>query len=303
VNRPIIILHLMGLLVAPTAPLAAADRPPEPHAAAILAELLEVKSAIADSGAADDARFVTVWDFDGTILDGDCSEGLRRDGEQVYPGLAQMTIEAGLSALYPPDGGFDGFWSDYGWMEEHIGEWMAYPFIVQMLRGAEASGVSTVAETAFADRYAPHIFASSAWLVRELESAGIETHVLSASPELFVRGAARTLHLDPQRFNGIRVAVRDGLITEELLYPVTWADGKRERLQQLMTAGPGEAPVFVIGGFGNSYSTDGPFLEWIATQTLPAGRAVAVMINGGEAPERYRGQFREVEQQAVAGPE
>jgi len=284
------------------APLRAADNSPEPHAAAILEQLLGLRAAIAETGTAENARFATVWDFDGTVLDGDCSEGLQRQGVQVYPGLAQLSIEAGLSALYPPQGGFETFWSDYGWMEEHIGEWMAYPFIVQMLRGVDAARVGSVASQAFERYYAPHFFASSTWLIHELEAAGIETLVLSASPELFVRGAAEILHLDRARFNGIRVALHDGRVTEELLYPVTWSDGKRERLRQLVASRPGEPPVVVIGGFGNSYSTDGPFLEWIANQSLPAGRAVAVMINGGTAPDRYKAQFHEVEQRALATP-
>jgi phosphoserine phosphatase len=272
---------------------------PEPHARAILDQLISLKAAVAAAGAPDNARYLTVWDFDGTILDGDCSEGLQRDGEQVYPGLAQVTIEAGLSSLYPAEGGFRQFWSDYDWMEEHVGEWMAYPFIVQMLRGAAIEQLDEVARQTFEQYYAPHIFTSSAWLIRELESAGIETVVLSASPELFVRGAADSLGLDRSRFNGIRVAIEDGRVTEKLLYPVTWADGKRERLQQLIATHPGEPPVIVIGGFGNSYTTDGPFLQWIAKQDLPGGPAVAVMINGGEAPPRYQGLFREVGQRAV----
>lgn len=47
---------------------------------------------------------------------------------------------------------------------------------------------------------------------------------------------------------------------------------------------------------------DGTILEWIAKQSLPAGRAVAVMINGGTAPDRYKALFHEVEQRALAAP-
>ena len=34
--------------------------------------------------------FVAFWDFDGTILKGDCSEGLEENGKQVYEGLIEL---------------------------------------------------------------------------------------------------------------------------------------------------------------------------------------------------------------------
>ena len=39
---------------------------------------------------------VVLWDFDGTILKGDCSEGLKEGDKTIYPGLAQFAIEHGL---------------------------------------------------------------------------------------------------------------------------------------------------------------------------------------------------------------
>ena len=61
--------------------------------------------------------------------------------------------------------------------------------------------------------------------------------------------------------------------------------------------------VFVLAGFGNSYGTDSPFLKYIVSQTLPAGKPVSVMINGGKAPTEYRGLFIQVRQdEIVSGP-
>ncbi len=208
----------------------------EAESAALLDRLLGVREAILASGDsaggdAADAAFITVWDFDGTILDGDCSEGLQRDGRTVYAGLAQLSIEHGLSALYSGKGGFPAFWNDYTMLDERIGHWIAYPFILQMLRGARADEVSDLAAQSFETLYRSHYFASSVEIIRGLQAAGVEVHVISASAERFVRGAAATLDLNPQHINGIRVIERNGLLTEELIYPVTWADGKRLRLQ------------------------------------------------------------------------
>lgn len=245
---------------------------------------------------------MTVWDFDGTILDGDCSEGLERDGKAIYPGLAELAIEHGLSPLYSNKGGFESFWADYRLLDERIGHWLAYPFIVQMLRGGSAEELSKLAAHTFESIYQPHYFAGSMYILRGLQAAGVEVHIVSASAEHFVRGAAKTLDIDPEHINGIRVNVRDGLMTEELLYPVTWHEGKRVRLEEMIAEQavmhPGKE-IYVIGGFGNSYNTDGPFLAWIARQSLPVAKPVVVMINGGITPADYADVFTEIEQQAV----
>jgi phosphoserine phosphatase len=269
----------------------------------LLDRLLDVREAVLASGAPADAAFITVWDFDGTILDGDCSEGLQRDGRTVYPGLAQLSIEHGLSALYSNNGGFQAFWRDYRMLDERIGHWIAYPFILQMLHGARADDVSNLAAQTFETVYSSHYFATSVNIIRGLQAAGVEIQVISASAQRFVRGAAATLDLEPERISGIRVIERDGLLTEQLIYPVTWAEGKRQYLQDILRARAEQQPdkaVFVIGGFGNSYNTDGPFLAWIATQSLPAGKPVVVMINGGPSPQEYSGLFTEIELKTLA---
>jgi phosphoserine phosphatase len=281
----------------------AAQAKPEP--ADLLDRVLDVRDAIIASGAPADAAFITVWDFDGTILDGDCSEGLERDGRTVYPGLAQLSIEHGLSGLYSNKGGFEAFWHDYTTMDERIGHWIAYPYIVQMLHGARAADVSDLAAQSFESVYSSHYFETSVNIIRGLQAAGVEIQVISASAERFVRGAAATLDLEPEHISGIRVVERDGLLTEQLIYPVTWAEGKRQHLQDILRTRAGQQPgkaVFVIGGFGNSYNTDGPFLAWIAQQSLPAGKPVVVMINGGPTPEAYSGMFTEIELKALSVP-
>jgi phosphoserine phosphatase len=274
----------------------------EPHAARILHELTATRDAVVEAVGAPRPVFMTFWDFDGTMLDGDCSEGLVREGKAVYPGLAQKAIDAGLYGLYSGTNGFALFWRDYRYLDERIGHWLAYPFLLQMLRGARAEAVSALAEEHFGAVLKRYFFAASTDMVAGLREADIEVHVVSASPELFVRGAASFLGIDPEQIHGIRAVPRDGRVTEQLIYPVTWADGKRERIEELLRERQARSPsrrVFVIGGFGNSYNTDGPFLKWIAAQALPGGRPLAVMINGGEEPAEYRGLFYCVKQEAL----
>ena len=58
----------------------------------------------------------------------------------------------------------------------------------------------------------------------------MECHIISASPDLFVKGAAQSLGIPAGHIHGIEVRARDDRLTEELIYPVTWNVGKRERL-------------------------------------------------------------------------
>ena len=95
---------------------------------------------------------------------------------------------------------------------------------------------------------------------------------------------------------------RNGLLTEELIYPVTWSVGKLERLKQITAEiehEPGRRKVFVLAGFGDSYSTDGPFLKLIATQSLPAGAPITVFYGEGAESSEYAGLFCRVRHTAT----
>ena len=282
------------------------DPAAEGHAEVLLAELQQLKAAVTRSLSVESRpHFVTFWDFDGTIQAGDCSEGWFRDGQWVYHGLAQRCIEAGHSSVYTNRHDFDQFWSDYQLMDTRAGHWLAYPYIAQMLRGARSTDVEALAERTFNEVFRRYYYTSSLSILRGLQFAGVEIRVLSASPEAFVRGAAASLGIPPAHIHGIRTEIRDGRLTERLVYPITWAEGKTERLQQILqeikTARPGAVPI-VLGAFGNSYSTDGPFMAWVARQVLPGGgKPVVLMINGGEPPPSYRDLFRCAEQNSY-GP-
>jgi phosphoserine phosphatase len=122
----------------------------------------------------------------------------------------------------------------------------------------------------------------------------VEVHIVSASADLFVKGAADSLGLPEDHIHGIELRVRDGRLTEEIVYPVTWNIGKLEKIRAVVSQMEREAPerkVFILAGFGDSYATDGPFLRFIATQTLPAGKPIAVFYDSKKEPDEYRGLF------------
>ncbi len=251
----------------------------ETHADSIITEILKTRSAVINNSneSSDKFIFLTFWDFDGTILKGDCSEGLNSGEEQVYKGLAQLAIEKGYSNIYSPDGGFEKFWIDYKNMEDNIGKWFAYPFIPQMLRGAYYDDIHRCPSSRhFEIVLKNHYFSSSSKILNALEEADIRCYIISASADVFVDGAASTLRVSPDRFHGIEVKIQNNLLTEKTVYPIIWSEGKTEKLMSIVEeTARNQIPnkeVIVLAAFGNSYSTDGPFMKYVSEQKLPAGK-------------------------------
>lgn len=274
----------------------------EEHSDMVISKIINTKQAIlknAKDPSSSKFIFLAFWDFDGTILKGDCSEGLESNGTSLYKGLAEMAINSGYSSVYSPKGGAQKFWKDYRYMEQDIGKWLAYPFIPQMLYGSKQRNIHKLSEKYFKDVLSNYYFNSSVQILKALEKDGVECHVISASADVFLDAAAPTLGLDVERFHGIEVRIKDGRLTRELVYPVTWSDGKREKLISIVKEIEQQHPdkqVVVLAAFGNSYGTDGSFMKYVATQKLPKGDPITVMINGGDTPTQYRNLFIKVEQ-------
>ena len=265
---------------------------PETHADEVVATVLENVAKL--KAARPDAVPMAFWDFDGTIIKGDVSEGLDEDGVQKFKGLIEETILAGLSTTYKgPEGWLRYRDRDYPRLKE-IGRWLAWPYNGQIYRGVSAAALDAFCERKYDETYRHWYFSSSMKIMRALEKAGVENYVVSASPEIFVRNAAKTLGLPRARMRAIRIAIDAGYMTTRIIYPVPYDAGKVENVRELVLARPHGVAV---AGFGNSYSTDGEFLKYIVTQSLPGGaKGFALMINGGEEREGYKGLFRLVDQ-------
>lgn len=271
---------------------AAADSHVQTIVSEILANVAKLKVASPDS------QPMAFWDFDGTIIRGDCTEGLVENGRVAYRGLAAETILAGLSPVYSGDAGLRQFEADYPRLCS-IGLWLGYPFIAQIYDGVEADRIDAFCKRKFMEVYAAWYFSASMEILGELERAGVENYVVSASPEVYVRNAADTLGLPRERIAAIRVEIDGGRMTTRVVHPVPYGPGKVENVRRLVLARPHGVAV---AGFGNSYSTDGEFLKYIADQRLPGGaKGVSVMINGGKPKPRYEGCFRLVNQVKVRG--
>ena len=271
----------------------------EDHADRIVAQIL---GNVAKIKAVDpQAVPMAFWDFDGTIIKGDITGGWDDDWNILYKGLVHRTIEAGLNSVYPAEGGFKQFFDvDYPRLRHGIGKWLAWPFLAQMYYGQSAAELDAFCRGECEKIYRKWYFTSSVKMLRALEKAGVENYIVSASPEIFVRSAAPSLDLPVERFRGIRVHIACGRITSQIIYPLPDGEGKVENVRDIVLARP---HGIAVAAFGNSYSTDGAFLRYVATQpSMPGGaKGTAVMINGRNPVAGYVEHFITVEQDAVQG--
>lgn len=274
----------------------------ESHVSAIVSQVLQSKVAIEQSATCKTGCvFLSAWDFDGTILKGDASEGLIENGKAIYPGLLQAAIEAGYSNRYAKHE-FQKFWHDYEEMDRTQGHIPAYTYLPKILKGARAAEVQTFAARYYANVLKPYYFQSSVEMFHQLRQHGIIPYIVSAAPHVFVAASGPTLAMNEHHIFGIAVEVSsDGILTDRIVEPIPYAEGKAKRLSVIVQQEQlrNKKPVYVLAAFGNSYHTDSNFLQWTMAQKLPIGKPVAVMINGGVAPREQSGTFTEVTQSAV----
>ncbi|MBN1251388.1 MAG: haloacid dehalogenase-like hydrolase [Bacteroidales bacterium] len=277
----------------------------EKHANIITEKIIANKQEIINKlGISQDSIiFLSFWDFDGTIMKGDCSEGMTVNDTLVYKGIAQLAIESNYSKIYQPKGGVDIFFNDYRHMDD-IGSWLAYPYIIQMLYGTSFKDIYYLSNKHFNDVLSKYYFKSSMQIINALENNDIQCHIISASPDVFVKGAAQSIGFDKERFNGIEVEIENEKLTEKIIYPITWANGKVEKLKYIPEKIKKQNPnkkLIILAAFGNSYTTDGPFLKYVATQQFSIAKPISVMINGGKTPKEYENLFIEVNQSEIIG--
>lgn len=243
-----------------------------------------------------EAEPVAFWDFDGTLFEGDCSEGfLSADGRRIA-GLVECAVAAGWSRAYPAAGGFARCWDDYQTTMKEAGVAAAYIQFVRVFAGAPESALRELAAREFKTRLRSWFFAGALDLWAQLEAGGVRCMVISASADFFIKGAAGVLGVPPDRLHGLRLATgADGLLTDDPVAPLTIGDGKAALLRDLLSepGTPLRGNRYAVAAFGNDFFTDGPMLEAVAVSILPVGAPFAGLVNT-QPPASSAGRVREI---------
>ena len=219
--------------------------------------------------------FMAIFDFDDTILWGDCTEGKRDvNGSVIYKGLTQVCIEKGLSKQYKT---FAPFWTKYTEMEIADAP-KAWIYAAQIFAGAKESKILEVVANYYKSTLSNYFFQSAIEIISGFKKEGIVSSIVSGSPQVFLKGAAPYLQILPENIHGMQTVVKDGILTDEAIYPLTTQEGKIEKIQLIIKEKLRDfKKVYILSGFGNNSLNDNPFIFWIADQEFPDGKPLGVM--------------------------
>lgn len=183
-----------------------------------------------------DAPHLAVLDWDDTIIAGDLSLAMlrrsdARQGTRWHDTYYELLRDHGRPVAYPQVARWYA-----GWTPEAFRDW-ADEVIVDALR----TGDVAIREPM---RCLIDALRAREWMIR----------IVTASPELLVARMAGHLGLDEDHVLGMRLEVApDGTMTERLDGPPTFAEGKREVIEQHF----GRAPTLVAG----DSTSDLPMME------------------------------------------
>jgi phosphoserine phosphatase len=146
----------------------------------------------------------------------------------------------------------------------------AYTWRVKVLAGYTRNQLLTIAQKAYLAVYRHYVYSQMQTMIDVLHENKAIIHLVSAGPEILIKGCADTLGVPVERIHGQRFHVKNGKILPEIDEPHTYGIGKVWCIQNVVKPSP-TAKLLV---FGNSYSNDGFMLRY----ALRRG-GVAVIIN------------------------
>lgn len=199
---------------------------------------------------------VWVTDADGTLWRDDIGEAFLRS-------LADREL------LVAPDARGVDVWESY---ERRVAEntLAGYVWAVQAMAGLREEAVIDLARSFAADFLPPRIYEPMRALVDETRRRGCTPWIVSASNHWLVQAAAPFVGIDPSHAIGLRLAVRDGVLTREPVEPVTWRAGKAEAIERFIGVTPALVSGDAMGDFEMMNSARAALLVVHEGRTDPA---------------------------------
>lgn len=199
-----------------------------------------------------------VFDFDGTLCRDDIGERF----------LHWQIDERKLQGVdYQRD-----IYHDYE-MEVKRDAGSGYAMAVTLMKGLEEKSIREWADGFSRDHVDQNAFAAQRELVHELQQAGVDVWIVSASSQYLVEAAAPSLGIAPDHAIGIQAEVQNGILTGRTQGPITYRQGKVEAIDQVI----GRTPDFAAGNSMTDY------------EMLESASHLALVINpAGGGPDSLR---------------
>lgn len=126
---------------------------------------------------------------------------------------------------------------------------IGYAYCTQVMAGMQEKRLKELAQTFFQEHFAQNVYSAQKALIKRLEQAGVAVWLVSASNQWIVDAGAPALGIAPERVVGVRLKVVDGILTDEIIPPLTYRQGKVEAIQKYI----GCQPVLVAGDSMTDY--------------------------------------------------
>ncbi len=233
---------------------------------------------------------IAVFDCDGTLWSGDAGSGFMR--WTIAQGLLSPEAIAWLDERYQ------------GYLAGKVSELDICGQMVQVYRGLSESAMRAAAAEFFATEIEHRIFAELRALIADYQSRGVEIWAVSSTNNWVIEEGVRRFNISAPRVLAARVAVENGIITDQLL-DVPTDEGKVAALARAGITAPDavfgnsihDAAMLAIAHGANGSNGAFPvnptpaLIELAATRRWPIYSPASVAPTSGYAPESVGGEL------------
>lgn len=124
-----------------------------------------------------------------------------------------------------------------------IDKMVGYPYLVQIMAGIREQDLRAWADAFAKTHVAQHAYQPQHALIKALQAKGADVWIVSASNQWIVEAGGHYLGIPADKVVGIRLEVKDGILTDRVIPPVTYRPGKVEAIGKYI----GKTPILVAG--------------------------------------------------------
>ncbi len=219
-------------------------------------------------------RAAAFLDFDGTLIEGDITEG-KKSGQNPYMGLLDLAILGGYLPGFSGPDGLRAFWQKYE--KEFPRQEDAYMWAAQLV-----ANLSTDEDKTLKDFVSHHLgqlvdlyfFKFARKLLEFCREEDIVPIVVSASPHYFVQELAHCLPIPRENLFGLNGRLDEGKLVDPISHD---AEGKELRVVELCA----KRPLYPLLAIGNKWRWDGMMIRRVCEEG-----GVGLLVNEG-GPSNY----------------
>ena len=216
-----------------------------------------------------DHQCAAFWDFDGTIINGDMTEG-RHLGVGDYKGLFERVVKEGLVPEFSDRNGFQRYQENYRKKKSTQEAYIYLVSCLDQLNDDQQKKLSLFVHEWLSSHYKYYLYSFSVELINYFNSLGVLNYIISASPHCFVKELSSILPIPKEQLFGIDT----NRISSGIDPIVHHAEGKAKRVEFIVEHFDSDKTLVPVFAAGNSCVADGPMVNHICNSN-----GVGLMIN------------------------